>query len=77
MKKGIVIFMILIMFVMIIPHYGYAKPISEKKVIMVILDDTNYEEMVTYGGKNIEYLLKNGEIGLMNVKYARHIKYAK
>ncbi|WP_213951635.1 phosphoglyceromutase [Tepidanaerobacter syntrophicus] len=70
MKKGIVIFMILIMFVMIIPHYGYAKPISEKKVIMVILDDTNYEEMVTYGGKNIEYLLKNGALGLMNVNSA-------
>lgn len=70
MKKGIITFMILIMFVMIIPHYGYAKPISEKKAIMVILDYTDYEEMIAFGRENIKYLLENGALGLMNANSA-------
>lgn len=38
----------------------------QKKIVMFIMDNINYEDMAEFGGKNFKFLLKNGALGLMN-----------
>ncbi|MCR4430876.1 MAG: phosphoglyceromutase [Tepidanaerobacteraceae bacterium] len=38
----------------------------QKKIVMLIMDNINYEDMAEFGGKNFKFLLKNGALGLMN-----------
>ncbi|AEE92057.1 conserved membrane protein of unknown function [Tepidanaerobacter acetatoxydans Re1] len=66
MKKNIALFLAAAIVILIIPYYGYSAPSSQKKVIMCILDNVNYEDLTTYGQDNIKYILENGALGLMN-----------
>lgn len=66
MKKSIVLFLVIAITILIIPCNGYSAQFSQKKVIMFIVDNINYEDLVDYGQNNIKYLLENGSIGLMN-----------
>ena len=66
MKKSIVLFLIIAMFILSMPDYVYSAPISQKKVVIFILDNVNYNDLVTYGQKHIKHLLENGALGLMN-----------
>lgn len=66
MKKNIVLIILISMIILIIPYYAYSAPFSEKKVIMLLLDNINYEDLVDYGQENIKSLLEKGALGLMN-----------
>jgi len=46
----------------------YAQDINEsqKKVIIFIMDNINYDDIEKYGGDNLQFLLKHGALGLMN-----------
>lgn len=39
---------------------------QDKKVIMFIMDNINYDDIETYGQKNIKFLLENSSLGLVN-----------
>lgn len=39
---------------------------SQKKAIILIMDNINYSDIREYGGENFDYLLKHGALGLMN-----------
>lgn len=66
MKKTIALFTIIAITIFIIPSYGYSAQFSQKKAIMIIVDNVNYDDLINYGQKNIKYLLENGSLGLMN-----------
>lgn len=66
MKKGIVLLFIITIIILSMPQYAYSAPNSHKKVIVLIVDNINYNDLINYGGENINYLLKNGALGLMN-----------
>lgn len=66
MKKIIVLVFIIAIIILSIPDYAYSAPVSQKKVIMFILDNVNYDDLISYGQNHIKYLLKNGALGLMN-----------
>ena len=66
MKKVIILFLIIAITILIMPYSVYSAPISEKKVIMFILDIVNYDDLTIYGQKHMKHLLENGALGLMN-----------
>lgn len=66
MKKVIVLFLIIAITILIIPCYGYSAQDLQKKAIIFIVDNVNYDDLAKYGRANIRYLLENGSIGLMN-----------
>ena len=66
MKKSIVFFLVIAITIFIIPCYSESAELSQKKAIMFIVDNVNYDDLVTYGQENIKHLLKNGCLGLMN-----------
>lgn len=66
MRKSLVLLLILTVTILIIPSYGYSAQFSQKKAIMFIVDNVNYDDLVNYGQKNIKFLLENGSLGLMN-----------
>jgi len=80
MKKIGIAFLIIAMAILIIPYYGCSAATLQKKVVMFIVDNVNYDDLTTYGQQNIEYLLKNGSLGLMNTNsggnYNRQNAYA-
>lgn len=73
-KKICLALSILIAIIIAVPSVSFAAKLSkptepkptDKKVIMVIMDNINYDDMVNFGGKNLKHLLENGALGLMN-----------
>lgn len=45
---------------------AFASTSKDKRVIMFIMDSINYDDIKTYGQKNINFLLENSSLGLMN-----------
>lgn len=43
-----------------------ASPRSQGKVILLVIDNISYDDIVRYGGENLHYLLEHGALGLMN-----------
>lgn len=66
MKKFVVFILIIAISILIMPQYAYSTELSQKKAIMLIVDNIDYQDLVNYGQKNIKHLLKNGSLGLMN-----------
>jgi len=66
MKKITASFLIIAIAILIIPFSGYSAQPLQKKAIMFIVDNINYDDLVSYGQDNIKYLLENGTLGLMN-----------
>jgi uncharacterized membrane-anchored protein len=77
MKKIIVLVFIIAIIILSIPDYAYSAPVSQKKVIMFILDNVNYDDLISYGQNHIKYLLKNGALGLSSRKVKAVINAAK
>lgn len=67
MRKPRVLFIIFIIIATLLLQAtsAMASP-SEKKVIMFIIDNINYEDIEKFGQKNIKYLLQNASLGMMN-----------
>ncbi|HHX50571.1 MAG TPA: MFS transporter, partial [Clostridia bacterium] len=43
-----------------------ASPANQGQVIMLIMDNINYDDIVQYGGVNLHGILENGALGLVN-----------
>jgi hypothetical protein len=43
-----------------------ASPVNQGQVIMFIMDNINYDDIVQYGGVNLHGILENGALGLVN-----------
>lgn len=66
MKKNRVLFVTFIILTLLLQTTSAIAAPSEKKVIMFIIDNINYEDIETFGQKNIKYLLQNASLGIMN-----------
>ncbi|MGI6424354.1 MAG: phosphoglyceromutase [Tepidanaerobacteraceae bacterium] len=66
MRKSVIILLIIAIVILIIPNYAYSAAHTEKKVIMFIMDNINYEDLTNYGQENFKYFLENAALGLMN-----------
>ncbi|MDI3480694.1 MAG: hypothetical protein PWQ97_349 [Tepidanaerobacteraceae bacterium] len=62
----ILLFLIIITLSPLNTALSSASAAPQKKVVMFIMDNINYDDMAEFGGKNFKFLLKNGALGLMN-----------
>ncbi len=68
-KSPILIYFLffLFLFTFCFNEIAFGNPIKDsKKVVMFIMDNINYDDLVLYGGDNIKFLLSEGALGLMN-----------
>lgn len=61
----IIFFIFLLTFCFNEKVFGYQEKTS-KKVVIFIMDNINYDDLILYGGRNIKFLLSEGALGLMN-----------
>jgi len=64
--RRIILLLIIITFLPINAVPSAAADASSKKIVMFIMDNINYDDMVKFGRNNFKYLLENGALGLMN-----------
>lgn len=76
MKKTAILLIIIVLMSIFIPNSAFSSPDSEKKVVMFIVDNINYKDLVDYGGENIKFLLKNSALGLMNTNTGSSYLYS-
>lgn len=67
--KHILSFLLLISLLVslcILPAQASPQSQGKGKVVLFIIDNINYDDIVRYGGENLHYLLEHGALGLMN-----------